>query len=130
VISPWESGDGTNSSLTHVFATNFTRLQGTHNLKFGMDARVYRAFGNRFQREVAPELVYSNAYTRGPLDNSPAAPVGQELAAMMVGIPAGSMQRTASYAFQDRYLGLEADVEADLESRAAVREGMAVDRAV
>ncbi len=105
-ISPWESGDGTNASLTHVLAVNFTRLQGTHNMKFGLDARVYRAFGNRFPRQTAPDLSFSNTYTRGPLDNSPAAPVGQELAAMLLGVPGGSMERTASYAFQDQYLGL------------------------
>jgi hypothetical protein len=105
-ISPWESGDGTNASLTHTLAANFTRLQGNHNLKFGVDARVYRAFGNRFQGSVSPDLNYSNAWTRGPLDNSPAAPIGQELASMLLGIPGGSMTRSASYAIQDTYLGL------------------------
>jgi len=105
-ISPWESGDGTNASLTHTLAANFTRLQGTHNLKFGVDARAYRAFGNRFPRQVSPDLAYNTTYTRGPLDNSPAAPIGQELASMLLGVPAGSMERTASYAFQDQYLAL------------------------
>jgi hypothetical protein len=105
-LSPWESGDGTNSSLTHTFAGNITRLLGTHNLRFGADLRVYRAFGNRYPRMAAPDFSFSNAYTRGPLDNSPGAPVGQELAAMLLGIPGGSMERTASYAIQDRFLGL------------------------
>jgi hypothetical protein len=104
-ISPWESGDGTNSSFTHVLAANFTRLQGTHNLKFGIDSRIYRAFGNRFPRQVAPDFAYNTTYTRGPLDNSPAAPLGQELASMLLGVPAGTMDRSASYAFQDIYLG-------------------------
>lgn len=105
-ISPWESGDGTNSSLTHTLAANFTRLQGTHNLKFGMDSRIYRAFGNRFPRQNSPDLSYSTTYTRGPLDNSASALVGQELASMLLGIPGGSMDRSASYAFQDSFLGL------------------------
>jgi len=105
-ISPWESGDGTNSSLTHVMQVNFTRLQGTHNLKFGVDTRVYRAFGNRFPRQAAPDLAYSTAFTRGPLDNSPTPPVGQELASMLLGVPGGSMERTASSAFQNKYFGI------------------------
>ncbi len=105
-ISPWESGDGTNSSLTHVLAANFTRLQATHNLKFGADARVYRAFGNRYQTQVSPDLSFANTFTRGPLDNSPGSLVGQELASALLGIPNGSMQRSASYAMQNQYLGL------------------------
>lgn len=105
-ISPWESGDGTNTSITHSFTGNVTKLIGTHNLKMGADFRVYRAFGNRFPRSVSPDLDYQSTYTRGPFDNSTSAPVGQELAAMLLGVPGGSMERTASYALQDRFLGL------------------------
>lgn len=105
-ISPWESGDGTNSSLTHTFQANFTRLQANHNIKFGADARLYRAFGNRYPTQIAPDFGFNTNYTRGPLDNSPAAQVGQELASMLLGIPSGSMALNASSAFQDKYLGL------------------------
>lgn len=105
-LSPWESGDGANTSLTHSLSTNLTKLQGRHNLKFGADFRVYRAFGNRFPQSVSPDFSFPSLYTRGPLDNSPTAPIGQELAALLLGIPGGSMQRTASFASQDRYLGL------------------------
>jgi len=106
VLSPWESGDGTNTSITHILSTNFTKLQGRHNLKFGSDARIYRANGFRNPRMVSPELVYSNLYTRGPFDNSAAAPLGQELAAMLVGVPGGSMEMTASSAMHNSFLGL------------------------
>ncbi|MEX2260775.1 MAG: carboxypeptidase-like regulatory domain-containing protein [Bryobacteraceae bacterium] len=105
-LSPWESGDGTNSSLTHMLSTNFTKLKGTHNLKFGSDFRVGRAFGARFPFQVSPDLNYNASYTRGPLDNDPAAQVGQELASMLLGIPAGTMERSASYAIQSRFLGV------------------------
>ncbi|MEP7364320.1 MAG: carboxypeptidase-like regulatory domain-containing protein [Acidobacteriota bacterium] len=105
-ISPWESGDGTNSSFTHTFQANFTRLQSNHNLKFGADARVYRAFGNRYPTQIAPDFAFNTNYTRGPLDNAPSAQVGQELASMLLGVPAGSMALNASSAFQDQYLGL------------------------
>ena len=42
-MSQWESGDGTNTSLTHHLAGNFSKLQGQHNLKFGVDFRAYRS---------------------------------------------------------------------------------------
>jgi hypothetical protein len=105
-ISPWESGDGTNSSFTHTFQANFTRLQSNHNIKFGADARVYRSFGNRYPTQIAPAFAFNTNYTRGPLDNAPGAQVGQELASMLLSVPAGSMSLNASSAFQDQYLGL------------------------
>ncbi len=105
-IGSWESGDGVNSSLTHSFAGNFTKVKGEHSIKFGADFRVYRSFGNRFQLSTAPDLSFGTEYTRGPLDNSPSAAIGQQLASMLLGIPGGSMGRTASYAMQDMYLGL------------------------
>ncbi|MBO0719903.1 MAG: TonB-dependent receptor [Blastocatellia bacterium] len=103
-IAPWETGDGTNTSMVHSLSAEFTRLEGRHNLKFGTDFRIYRAFGNRFPQSTAPDLSFNNTYTRGPLDNSPGSPIGQELASMLAGIPAGTMARSASYATQDRYI--------------------------
>ena len=105
-IAPWESGDGTTSSLTHSFTAGFTKSQGAHNLKFGSDFRTYRAFGNRYPETTAPRLDYSAYWTRGPLDNSTSAPIGQELASQLLGIPNGQMVRSASFAMQDQYLGL------------------------
>ncbi|MBI1898212.1 MAG: TonB-dependent receptor [Acidobacteria bacterium] len=105
-LSPWESGDGTNAALTHSFAGQFTKLQGSHNLKFGVDARIGRAFGNRYQTQVSPDFNFQNTYTRGPLNTAAGAPIGQEMAAMLLGIPFGSMARTASYAIQSRFVGL------------------------
>ncbi len=102
----WSSGDGTNTGLTHSFAASLNKLQGAHNLKLGVDARVYRAFGARYPYDVSPDFSFTNTYTRGPLDSSSAAPVGQELAAMLFGIPAGSMSKSASSALQDKYFGL------------------------
>jgi hypothetical protein len=122
--SSWESGDGTNSGVTHTLAATATKLHGAHSLKFGADFRVYRAFGARFPTGVSPDLSFSNSYTRGPLDNSPAAPVGQELAAMLFGIPSGSMSFTASSALQDKYLGLFLHDDFKLSSRLTINAGL------
>jgi hypothetical protein len=102
----WESGDGGNSSLTHSFAGNFTKVKGPHSIKFGADFRVYRSFGNRFPLTTAPDLNFGTEYTRGPFDNSASAALGQQLASMLLGLPGGSMARTASFAMQDKYIGL------------------------
>jgi len=106
-LSIWgDMGDGTSTALTHSFAANITHLRGKHNWKYGADFRVYRAFNNRHPLDVSPDLSFTSTYTRGPLDTSPSAPMGQGLAAMLLGIPEGVMGRTASAAVQDRYLGL------------------------
>jgi hypothetical protein len=123
-LARWQNGDGGSTALTHSFLGAFTWLRGGHNLKFGADFRVYRTFGNRFSESTSPYLVYPNTYTRGPLDNSTVAPVGQELAAMLFGIPGGSMARTASYAMQDKFLGLYFHDDMKLTSRLTLNLGI------
>jgi hypothetical protein len=104
-VNRWQDGDGATTSLTHSVGGHFTKLLGSHNLKFGTEFRAHRAFNNRFPRSTAPAFEYNNVYTRGPLDNSPAARIGQELAAMLLGIPAGNMEHSASFALQDTWWG-------------------------
>ena len=102
-LSTWESGDGANTSLTHSFVGAFTKIQGKHTMKFGADIRFYRSFGLRIPRAIAPDYYFGTTYTRGPYDNSPSAPIGQGLASMLLGIPGGSMERTATSAMQDQF---------------------------
>jgi hypothetical protein len=105
-LGNWESGDGGTSSLTHSFAGTFTKLKGSHNLRFGPEFRVYRQNLFRFPMDTAPVMNYDTTYTRGPFDNSAAPAVGGELAAFLVGVPAGELDRTASYAQQDKWFGI------------------------
>jgi hypothetical protein len=107
-ISWWEDpGDGVNSSLTHSLNANITKMWGNHSLRFGPEFRLYRSFNNRRPIGNAPDLSYPNSsYTRGPLDNSPTAPIGADLALMLLGIPAGSMEIPANSALQNTYYGL------------------------
>ncbi len=107
-LSNWSSGDGTNTYVSHDWVADATKLKGAHSLRFGADARLLRSFGNRYQAAISPDLSFSTTYTQGPLDNSSSAPVGQQLAAMLMGIPGGSMTTpyTNSYALQNTYLGL------------------------
>jgi len=105
-LAGWSAGDGLQASLTHSFTGNFTRLYKDHELRFGSEFRVYRAFRNRFPYDVSPQLSFSSSYTRGPSDTSTAPPVGGELTSFLLGIPGGQMARSASYAEQDKYFAL------------------------
>jgi hypothetical protein len=123
-ISPWETGDGTTESLTHTFVGGFNTLRGRHNLKAGADFRIYRALGNRFPQSVSPDLNFTSTYTRGPFDNSTAAPIGQELASMLLGVPDGVMVRSASFIIKDRYLGAYIHDDFQITSRLTVNMGL------
>lgn len=105
-IGSWAAGDGAGTAQSHSFSGNLTRLTGSHNLRFGAEFRVYRQNRNQNPLQIAPQLTFSSTYTRGPLDNSPAPTLGGEIAAFLLGIPGGQMERTASSAEQDKYLGL------------------------
>ncbi|MDQ2944684.1 MAG: TonB-dependent receptor [Acidobacteriota bacterium] len=107
-LSNWSSGDGTNTAVSHVWVADFTKVKGSHNLRAGVDVRLLRTFGNRYQSAISPDFTFSTTYTQGPLDNSSAAPVGQQLAALLLGVPGGSMTTPAvnSYALQNKYLGI------------------------
>jgi carboxypeptidase family protein/TonB-dependent receptor-like protein len=125
-LSPWESGDGTNTGLIHSFANTNTWLLGKHNMRFGADIRFYRSFGNRFQTDIAPDFNFatSAAFLRGPLDNAAAAPLGQDLAAFLLGIPAGSMSRSASFAAQDKFFGYFLQDDFKLSSKLTLNLGL------
>jgi len=89
-----------NATDTHDLTAAFDALKGTHTMKFGADFRVYRRNTYSFGQAV-PRLDFGVTYTRGPLDNSPAAPLGQGLASFLLGIPTGGfLDRNASYAQQ------------------------------
>jgi hypothetical protein len=105
-LSNWSDGDGANSAVTHSWFADLTKLKGSHTFRFGADVRLLRTFAVRYPGELSPDLSFSSTYTKGPLDNATAAPIGQELAAMLVGIPGGNMTTATSYAAQDKYYGL------------------------
>jgi hypothetical protein len=107
-LSNWSDGDGQNTAITWNAVGDLTKLMGKHTLKFGGDFRRFQTFATRSQTSIAPDMSFANTYTKGPLDNSTAAPLGQELAALLLGIPGGSMTSgpTLDYAMQNKYFGL------------------------
>lgn len=102
------SSDG-GTPATRYYQTyqgTLTKLSGNHSFRMGGDFRIFRestgSYGN-----VAPRYEFSRAYTRGPLDTSPVAPIGQGLASMLFGIPTGGrVNVNASAAEQSKFFAL------------------------
>lgn len=84
----------------HEFAANMTTLAGSHTLRYGVAHRIYRR--NQFNLGNSSGVMsFDSTWTRGPLDNSPTAPMGQSFAAFLYGLPGGgSFPINDSYAEQ------------------------------
>jgi len=65
---------------------SFTKMQGKHSLKFGVDLRQQRESQTNFGYSNGT-FVFGNSWTNGPFDNSAGAPIGQDLAALLLGLP-------------------------------------------
>jgi hypothetical protein len=94
------------SGLTQSVNANFTKLRGKHSFHFGAEFRNAREFNDNYTSDVTPSLIFNSTYTRGPNDTSAAPTIGGEIASFLLGVPAGSMTRSGSYAQQENYLGL------------------------
>ncbi|MDX1983268.1 MAG: carboxypeptidase regulatory-like domain-containing protein, partial [Bryobacteraceae bacterium] len=80
-------GDRTPFDSYQIFLAA-TKIAGSHMLKFGADLRTQRESSNGFGNSSGLYQFNQN-WTRGPLDNSPNAPLGQDVAAFMLGLPTG-----------------------------------------
>ncbi len=78
----------TRTMTYQTLAATVTKMSGNHSMRFGGEFRVIRQSTYNFAN-VAPSLEFGATWTRGPLDNSPAAPIGQGLASMLLGLPSG-----------------------------------------
>lgn len=81
------SGRSANHAEVHSFAGNFTRMLRSHTLRFGAEYRAYRNNNASLGSNASGLLTFGTEWTRGPMDNSPAAPIGQGLAAFLLGLP-------------------------------------------
>jgi hypothetical protein len=80
-------GDRTPFDSYQIFLAA-TKIAGRHTLKFGTDLRTLRESSNGFGNSSG-QYVFNQNWTRGPLDNSPNAPLGQDMAAFLLGLPTG-----------------------------------------
>ena len=125
-LSNWADGDGFASAITHNLVADLTKEMGRQTLHFGGDVRLFRTFGNRYPGSITPDFSFANTYTKGPLDNSTAAALGQELAAMLLGIPGGSMSTgsTQNYALQNKYYGIFVQDDFKLTQKLTLNMGL------
>lgn len=112
------------TSNFHSWNTDLTKLAGQHTLRFGGEFRLYREhsynFGNTF-----PAYNFAAAWTRGPLDNSPVAPIGQGLASFLLGLPTGGQLNTnASLAEQSTTTALFLQDDYRLSKRLTLNLGV------
>ncbi|MEK7403595.1 MAG: TonB-dependent receptor, partial [Acidobacteriota bacterium] len=78
-----------------------TAIRGAHAVKFGGDGRAYRIYQYEPHNSSAGVFSFGSTWTRGPLDNSPTAPIGQGLASLLFGLPtSGGVDRKANFAEQ------------------------------
>jgi hypothetical protein len=95
---------GTTEHGIWSFQPTWTKAAGAHNFRVGWDYRVYEEHGTP-SLHAAGRYDFDTNYTR-QLDNSPAAPVGQQLAAMLLGQPTGGLiDRSADRYNQTNYQG-------------------------
>ena len=126
-LSRSESGDGVAASLSHTFTGNFTWMKGNHSVRFGPEFRLYRVFSDRHSNDTSPNLAFSSAWGLGPLDNSPAPPVGAELTSLLLGIPGGQATRSGSFAQQDKYYALYVQDDWKLTRKLTLNLGLRVE---
>lgn len=91
---------------SHYVSGTVSHSHGNHTLRMGgeyrlLDDNAY-SFGN-----YSGSFTFGPGWTRGPLDNSPAAPIGQGMASFLLGLPtAGFIDRNDSSAERSRYWGV------------------------
>ena len=76
--------------------TNLVKVVNRHNVKFGADLRRSRE-SNYQPSNSSGRFQFSTNWTRGPLDSSPAAPVGQDMAAFLMGLPTGGQYDLSAF---------------------------------
>ncbi len=95
-----ELSTATNSPFyadTHDLAVNNTNVVRAHTLRYGVAYRVYRE--NRYDfGHSSGSFAFGTNWTRGPLDTSGSAPMGQSFASFLYGLPTGGF-----FPIQDSY---------------------------
>ncbi|MDP2997034.1 MAG: TonB-dependent receptor [Bryobacterales bacterium] len=101
-----DTGGSYSTTNYQTFFGTMTRLAGNHSLRWGGEYRLMRENGYNFGN-VAPSFNFQPDWTKGPNQNSGAAPIGQGLAALLYGLPSdGQVVVNASRAEQSTFTGV------------------------
>ncbi len=108
----------------HFVTASAAHNRANHSLRAGAEFRAYQEnawyYGN-----FTPAFEFGTLWTRGPLDNSPAAPIGQGLASFLFGLPTGGYaDRADSYAAQSKFLAVFGQDDWKLARRLTLNLGL------
>jgi hypothetical protein len=120
-------GDSVGGGSTHniySFQSTLTKIAGRHSWRFGYDGRSYRE--NAYSAgHSAGRYDFGSNFTRGPLDNSVAGAIGQELASFLLGqTTGGTIDRNTSRSNQTLYHGLFVHNDWKLKSKLTLNLGL------
>ncbi|HWB87451.1 MAG TPA: TonB-dependent receptor [Bryobacteraceae bacterium] len=100
------AGQSASANETYQIFTTLTKIVGNHSLKTGADLRLYRNSSNSYG-DSSGSYTFGTNWTVGPLDNSTSAPVGQDLASALLGLPtSGDFDVNGSSIYQAGYYAL------------------------
>lgn len=106
----------------------FTKIAGKHTLKFGADLRQLRESDLDYQLSNG-SFMFGTNWTQGPLDNSAAAPLGQDLAAFLLGLPtAGQYDIAAARTNQSNYYAFFLQDDFRVRSNLTLNIGLRAER--
>jgi hypothetical protein len=107
---------------------SFTKILNKHTLKFGVDLRQYRESRTQFGFSNG-DFLFGTNWTVGPLDNSAPAPLGQDLAAFLLGLPTdGAFDVNGSRTSQSSYYAFFLQDDYRVKSNLTLNVGLRVER--
>jgi len=113
-----------NPSTYYYGSAGLSWIRGAHAYRMGGEHRILRECNYNYGN-ATPRMDFGTAWTQGPLDNSPAAPIGQGFASFLLGLPTGGFaDRNDSYAEQSRYTALYFHDDWKVTSRLTLNLGL------
>jgi hypothetical protein len=98
------NGDGSNTYDVFQIFGDIAKFRGNHSFKVGADVREYR-WSAYTHGNPSGTFTFNQDWTNGPLNNATAAPIGQDLAAFLLGLPySGSIDLNAQSTATTKYM--------------------------
>jgi hypothetical protein len=108
----------------HSVAGSLTQFVRSHSLHYGAELRVYQHNGFS-PGQSSGTFSFDSQWTRGPLDSAAPAPMGQSLAAFLLGLPStGSIDTNDSKAQQSSIWGFYFQDDWKLSSKLTLNLGL------